>query len=73
MELLDFTAKGFPASNDVYGKMFYYLRDLLVQFQIVSQRLELEIDLCCSWPLMLPLKLSVKPEEKFDRMELGEL
>ncbi|GAB0136978.1 hypothetical protein EsDP_00005261 [Epichloe bromicola] len=29
MELLDYTAKDFPANNDVYGKMFYYLRDLL--------------------------------------------
>jgi hypothetical protein len=31
MELLD--NKDSPASNDVYGKMFFYLRGLLVEFQ----------------------------------------
>lgn len=30
MEMLD--CKACPSPNDVYGKMFYYVRDLLVQF-----------------------------------------
>ena len=31
MNLLDYT--DVPARNDVYGKMFFYLRDMLVKFQ----------------------------------------
>jgi hypothetical protein len=31
MELLDYPCG--PARNDVYGKMFYYVRDLFVAFQ----------------------------------------
>jgi hypothetical protein len=31
MDLLDYA--DVPARNDVYGKMFFYLRDMLVDFQ----------------------------------------
>ncbi|KAJ6441516.1 MYND finger family protein [Purpureocillium lavendulum] len=43
MELLDY--EDCPAPNDVYGKAFYYLRDLLVQFQRRLATLEVHVQL----------------------------
>lgn len=42
MELLDFP--GCPSPNDLYGKMFLYLRDLLVRFQHRASKIRLTID-----------------------------
>ncbi|KAG5978949.1 hypothetical protein E4U55_005718 [Claviceps digitariae] len=72
MELLDHPVEDFLAVNDVYGKMFYYLRDLLLQFQIRCQSLQLEIELCCIPPKQLPEYLKVNPEDKFDRIEVSQ-
>ncbi|KAG6209117.1 hypothetical protein E4U35_007592 [Claviceps purpurea] len=69
MEFLDFPVEDFVAVNDVYGKMFYYLRDLLVRFQICCRRVNLEIELCCLSPGKLVCHLDVKPEDRYDRIE----
>ncbi|KAG5949363.1 hypothetical protein E4U53_005906 [Claviceps sorghi] len=69
MEFLDHPIENFVAVNDVYGKLFYYLRDLLVRFQTRCQALDLEIELCCVQPEQLFECLKVNPEDKFDRIE----
>ncbi|KAG6022118.1 hypothetical protein E4U19_005262 [Claviceps sp. Clav32 group G5] len=69
MEFLDHSVEDFVAMNDVYGKMFYYLRDLLVRFQISCRRVNLEIELCCVSPGKLVCHLDVKPEDRYDRIE----
>ncbi|KAG6021187.1 hypothetical protein E4U41_002604 [Claviceps citrina] len=69
MEFLDMSVKDFVAVNDVYGKMFYYLRDMLVQFQKRCRQLRLEIELCCLDELSLPCALVMQPRDKFDRIE----
>lgn len=72
MELLDHPVKDFIAENDVYGRMFYYLRDLLMRFKLRCQRLDLEIELCCTGPLELVHVLKVNPMDKFDRIEVSQ-
>ncbi|KAG5925850.1 hypothetical protein E4U42_003888 [Claviceps africana] len=69
MEFLDHPIENFVALNDTYGRLFYYLRDLLVRFQIRCQKLDMEIELCCMPPEQLPNRLKVNPEDKFDRIE----
>ncbi|KAG6118807.1 hypothetical protein E4U13_008251 [Claviceps humidiphila] len=69
MEFLDHSVEDFVAVKDVYGKMFYYLRDLLVRFQVCCRRLNLEIELCCLSPGKLVGRLDVKPEDRYDRIE----
>ncbi|KAG5991330.1 hypothetical protein E4U43_004050 [Claviceps pusilla] len=69
MELLDHPVKDFIAENDVYGRMFYFLRDLLMRFKLRCQRLDLEIELSCMDPLELVHVLKVNPMDKFDRIE----
>lgn len=71
MEFLDHSVEDFVAVKDVYGKMFYYLRDLLVRFQVCCRRLNLEIELCCLSPGKLVGRLDVKPEDRYDRIEVS--
>ncbi|GJN68079.1 hypothetical protein PLICBS_002122 [Purpureocillium lilacinum] len=48
MEFLDNADS--PATGDVYGKLFYYLRDLLVQCQLRLKTLVVDVDLMTSLP-----------------------
>lgn len=41
MELLD--CADCPNPNDVYGKMFFYLRNLLVQFQARAKKMRIRV------------------------------
>ncbi|KJZ73421.1 hypothetical protein HIM_07215 [Hirsutella minnesotensis 3608] len=70
MELLDY--EDCPSKNDVYGKMFYYLRDMLVEFQRRTASLSISVRLTCevmaelsSWSEALQF------ERPFDRIEIG--
>ncbi|KAG5960551.1 hypothetical protein E4U58_004633 [Claviceps cyperi] len=69
MEFLDHSVEDSVAVNDVYGKMFYYLRDLLVRFQISCRRVNMEIELCYVSPGKLVDHLDVKTEDRYDRIE----
>ncbi|ODA81265.1 hypothetical protein RJ55_04229 [Drechmeria coniospora] len=75
MELLDYPDP--LTQNDVYGKMFYWLRDLLVAFQSRVKGLSMTVRLSCGsldqvpdWPKPLG---SPQGEQMFDRIEVGRL
>ncbi|OAA33969.1 MYND finger family protein [Metarhizium rileyi] len=69
MEVLDFGDD--LAQNDVYGKMFYYLRDMLVRFQEERKRFTIRIVVASA---KLHDVLHDVPEEIFfDRIHMGEL
>ncbi|KAG6003579.1 hypothetical protein E4U21_001866 [Claviceps maximensis] len=69
MEFLDHPIQDFVAENDVYGKMFYYLRSLLMRFQIRCQQLHMEIEICSIAPKQMHEYLKINPKDKFDRIE----
>ncbi|KJK79340.1 hypothetical protein H634G_04931 [Metarhizium anisopliae BRIP 53293] len=69
MEFLDFQAG--PLQNDVYGKLFYYLRDTLVRFQEESKRLSIMVGLTS---VGMPMSLHRAPEPvMYDRIHMGDL
>lgn len=71
-EVLDY--ENYPAPNDVYGKLFFYLRDMLVEFQRRCQKLHIEIRL--SGVSMKPFErwqTMVMPQRRFDRIEVRHL
>lgn len=64
MEFLDFPDSF--ATNDVYGKLFYYLRDMLVRFQEESKRINISIEISS---LDIPLLMHrLHPDLQFDRI-----
>lgn len=68
MELLDHPCG--PAQNDVYGKMFYYVRDLCVEFQKRIKTLQPEIRILSNYIHELPAHHTFGPSKKqFDRIE----
>lgn len=68
-ELLDH--EGGLAPNDVYGKMFYYLRDLFVDFQKRIQRLSLNVTILASNYFALPAVIPAHIlGSGFDRIEV---
>ncbi|KAM4055726.1 MYND finger domain-containing protein [Hirsutella rhossiliensis] len=70
MELLDYRVS--PAVNDVYGKMFYYLRDLLVEFQRRLAKTSLNLQLSCEATAELTdWTPALQFERPFDRIEVG--
>jgi hypothetical protein len=67
--MLDFKAG--PAANDVYGKMFFYLRDMFVKFQEESKRFDTQVVLTavansCLWGQM-------DGSVQYDRIEVSAL
>lgn len=67
MEFLDFQAG--PLQNDVYGKLFYYLRDTLVRFQEESKRLSIMVGLTS---VGMPMSLHRAPEPAmYDRIHVS--
>lgn len=67
MEFLDFQAG--PLQNDVYGKLFYYLRDTLVRFQEESKRLSIMVGLTS---VDIPMSLHRVPEPlMYDRIHVS--
>lgn len=69
MELLDHVVT--PAANDVYGKMFYYLRDLLVDFQRRLATVSLSLRLSCEATAELSdWTPALQFERPFDRIEV---
>lgn len=60
-------------SNDVYGKMFFYVRDFCVTFQFRIRNMDVEMSLF-SMPLCnLPMELTKPvyfPDPYFDRIEV---
>ncbi|KAH7308116.1 hypothetical protein B0I35DRAFT_483397 [Stachybotrys elegans] len=72
MELLDYDH---PAANDVYGKMYFWLRDLLVSFMAKARTMRINIFVTDQHIVDLPVKLTNNNNEYnrwFDRIELGE-
>lgn len=69
MELLDFP--DCPAQNDVYGKMFYYLRDRLVRFQEQSKRLDISIGMTSFDVSCLLHRGFSFPIHQFDRIHVS--
>lgn len=69
MEVLDY--EGCAAPNDVYGKMFWYLRDLLVRFQRRIAKISVKMLLTCESGRTLPDWLpTLKLDREFDRIEV---
>ncbi|KND89023.1 hypothetical protein TOPH_06313 [Tolypocladium ophioglossoides CBS 100239] len=69
MEVLDYD---YAAPNDVYGKMFFYLRDLLVRFQRRVAKIPVKLQLTCEPGGNLPEWLpSLRFRREFDRIEVG--
>ncbi|KAF7549131.1 hypothetical protein G7Z17_g6612 [Cylindrodendrum hubeiense] len=68
IELLDHPCG--PAQNDVYGKMFYYVRDLCLTFQKRIKILQPEIRIISMYIHELPSHHTIGPTKKqFDRIE----
>lgn len=68
MELLDHPCG--PAQNDVYGKMFYYVRDLCIEFQKRINTLQPEIRILSNLIHELPAQHTVgRSKKQFDRIE----
>ncbi|KAG8417018.1 hypothetical protein J3459_013071 [Metarhizium acridum] len=57
--------------NDVYGKLFYYLRDILVRFQEESKRLSIMVGLT-SVGMSMTLHRAPEPV-MYDRIHMGDL
>ncbi|KAI9158920.1 lactose permease [Paramyrothecium foliicola] len=72
MHLLDHEV---PMSNDAYGKMFYYLRKMLVDFQSMIRRSTMSVALYAEGIESLPVVLQDKKHWNitFDRIEVGQL
>lgn len=72
MELLDYHVG--PAANDVYGKMFYYLRDLLVDFQHRLAKTSVALRLSCvATAELTDWAPALQFDRPFDRIEVGRL
>ncbi|PHH84598.1 hypothetical protein CDD83_1680 [Cordyceps sp. RAO-2017] len=71
IELLDYAEC--PAPNDAYGKMFYYVRDLFVQFQRRLVKTTLSLRLSCETTLAIKSEDRVPSFDRpFDRIEVGD-
>ncbi|KHN97544.1 MYND finger family protein [Metarhizium album ARSEF 1941] len=69
MEFLDFP--GCLAQNDVYGKLFYYLRDMLVRFQEENKRFAVSLGITA---MDMDHLLHRRPQSLlYDRIHMGEL
>ncbi|UNI16475.1 hypothetical protein JDV02_002906 [Purpureocillium takamizusanense] len=72
MEYLDNTES--PAPNDVYGKLFYYLRSLLLEFQQRLQTLDVYVQLTSeSAGQLVHWEDDAIAREPFDRIAIGDL
>ncbi|KAI8666535.1 DUF4470 domain-containing protein [Fusarium keratoplasticum] len=60
-----------PASNDVYGKMFYYVRSLCLKFQHRLRSLQVEFSVMRKDVLALPAIFNDQGRRRFDRIDVG--
>ncbi|RSL95950.1 hypothetical protein CEP52_011776 [Fusarium oligoseptatum] len=60
-----------PATNDVYGKMFYFVRSLCLKFQYRLRSLQVEFSVMEKEVLALPGIFNNQGHRRFDRIDMG--
>lgn len=59
-----------PATNDVYGKMFYYVRSLCLKFQRRVRSLQVEFHVMHKDTMALPAIFNEQGRRRFDRIDV---